>query len=419
MKKLLSLLATISIITTSSSVIACGGIPEVEEKNNEKIDLSSINNNLGEIKGSTNLPTLQLLVLSINEINENLELSEDDVRIDGSQTITSTKLVALENSLNFKGEVIITYNYEKVEKRDLSTLNGNLDILYGKDSKPSETEIINKFLLINNKEGIKSTDIRLKQNSLNEDLTEATIEANENSDLFVGSIDLTFKYSVATEVDLKLVNDLINGEGDYASMSPAVFKKGITANPDEINNKESMFNNIKTFTEKLLNLAKLLGINISFDQLNEMVDINYYSDDNGTILHEGNQKIKLIRITVKKGYELNIDGYYVKGVINAKVYEKIDITKIITDTDLGTLKVTSTSHQLYALRAVNEYLTNKYKDIMDENNITSDCWETINNKSFKYDDDSKLSATVTLPKEDTFNNIFYNSITLKFKIEKK
>ncbi|AKX34238.1 hypothetical protein SLITO_v1c06040 [Spiroplasma litorale] len=500
MKKLISFLASISVMATPSLVLACGGTSETEDKNKDKIDLSKIENkdlgnlngddklpslslvikelnkinknlnltendvqfdgtqtttsaklkaletstsfigevtlsynyqknlfdlstlknkDLGTIKGNGNLPTIKEIITSINKVNENLNLKENDVQFDGTQTTTSAKLKALETSTSFKGEVNVTYKFEKSSNKDLSTLKGDLEKLYGKDSKPTDEEIINKFILVNKEENIKSSDIKLKQNSLNEELTKATIEAAENSESFFGLIDVTFEYNKATEVDLKLVDDLIKGEGDYASFSPAVFKKGVTASSEEITSKEKMFNNVKTFTERLLKLASILGIKITFDQLKEMVDINYYSDENGTTLQNNNEKIKLIRITVKKGWEMNIEGYYVTGVINAKIYEKVDITKVVTETDLGTLKVTSTSLPLYALRAVNEYLTTKYKDYMDANNITSDCWETINNKSFKYDDNSKTSATVTLPKEDTFNNIFYNNVTLKFKIEKK
>ncbi|QBQ07866.1 hypothetical protein SGLAD_v1c06670 [Spiroplasma gladiatoris] len=122
MKKLISLLAAIGMVaSTSTTVVAC---PKNSENNNNNDDKNNNNENkidlndlkvreLGDVVSKEDIGlnlTLEDLVNAINEKNKDYGLTEDDVQFVSSNN-TKAKLKATDSSTKFKGSVEITYNF--------------------------------------------------------------------------------------------------------------------------------------------------------------------------------------------------------------------------------------------------------------------------------------------------------------------
>ncbi|QGS51462.1 lipoprotein [Spiroplasma tabanidicola] len=113
MKKLLSVLGAIGLVSASSSVaIACNK----KEKEVEKIDLATLPiKELGEIEGSDYVVSIGDLVRAINTTigNESMHLDQVDVQFDGDVSWSKATLKASNNSTLYKGSVELTYKFAK------------------------------------------------------------------------------------------------------------------------------------------------------------------------------------------------------------------------------------------------------------------------------------------------------------------
>ncbi|AOG60976.1 hypothetical protein SHELI_v1c10290 [Spiroplasma helicoides] len=131
MKKLLSLLAATGLVATSGSVaIACNKNKDADSST-EKKDLSVLETKeLGEVTGTSDLPTAADLVKAINSKNKDYGLTSNDVDLDGKPTTTSAKLKAKDSSTKFTGTVEVKYTYKKDDSRanfDLSLVSQVID----------------------------------------------------------------------------------------------------------------------------------------------------------------------------------------------------------------------------------------------------------------------------------------------------
>ncbi|QBQ07241.1 hypothetical protein SGLAD_v1c00400 [Spiroplasma gladiatoris] len=117
MKKLLSLLGAMGMITTTSStVVAC------PDNGNEVKDLNNMTTkNLGDIKGTESLSSIFEIVQAINVVNKDYGLQDSDVEFDGTPTTFKATLKAKTDSKNFTGSVEVSYKHIQ-EKLDLSTI---------------------------------------------------------------------------------------------------------------------------------------------------------------------------------------------------------------------------------------------------------------------------------------------------------
>ncbi|ASP27977.1 hypothetical protein SCORR_v1c02020 [Spiroplasma corruscae] len=351
---------------------------------------------------------------------------ESDLLFSGFNAATSTsnpgsiKVEPAANSTKLKGSATFSLIFREVV--DLSTLPETSKIAPVEDEKQSSAESsIIKQLLINDNLSVEK-DI---------DITFSSFVAPSKSDKKDGSIkvvatstsklvkgEVTFTLKEVKEVDLKLVDDLIKGEGDYAMFNPAIYKKGITVPETEVGTKDGVFKLIKSYTEKLLLLASLIGIKITIDQLVNLVDINYFDDDNGTVQHVEGTQIKLAKLTVKSGMAYSIDGYYVRGEINAKIFKQIDINTVITD---KTLNISCEKDA--ELDVLEEVLAEKYNDFITSNNATVDIFGLSGNDTLNYTNGSPESGgtatVILLDSEDdinNFNNLLSGPITLTLNV---
>ncbi|AKX34331.1 hypothetical protein SLITO_v1c07060 [Spiroplasma litorale] len=136
MKKILGLLATVSLVTTTSAgVISCGDSKEKDTPStNTKKNLSELSvKQLGEWKGVGDSPTNDEIVKQINEKNKDYNLTSSDVDITTSSLNDlkkGAKLTAKSTSTKFTGSVEVTYTYSKSESapapeiQDIADING-------------------------------------------------------------------------------------------------------------------------------------------------------------------------------------------------------------------------------------------------------------------------------------------------------
>ncbi|QGS51412.1 lipoprotein [Spiroplasma tabanidicola] len=88
----------------------------------DKIDLSTIENkDLGKWSGSRDYPSDIEIVEKLNKVNLNLNLDYQEVEISaivGKDKKLTSLITALETSINFKGNVTVTYEYSKNDKEE-------------------------------------------------------------------------------------------------------------------------------------------------------------------------------------------------------------------------------------------------------------------------------------------------------------
>ncbi|QGS51460.1 hypothetical protein [Spiroplasma tabanidicola] len=120
MKRLFNLLGITTLISSTCTLsIACH--PKAMSLN------KLINKDLGEIFGDDEIPSLQEIVQAINEKNEGLNLTIDQVEFESEPTTNEAVIKAVYLATTFTGKTQITYNYsQNFIKKDLSTLNGEI-----------------------------------------------------------------------------------------------------------------------------------------------------------------------------------------------------------------------------------------------------------------------------------------------------
>ncbi|QGS52065.1 hypothetical protein [Spiroplasma tabanidicola] len=133
MKKLLLLLNSLNILVFSTgSIIACNKKPADTNQNNNnnndtnqggstssthtKRDLNSIKiKELGDIKGSNKLPTLQDILSKLLDVNKEEFFTTSDVKFSSDPTLKEAKIEALATSTKVFGSTTITYNYVQLK----------------------------------------------------------------------------------------------------------------------------------------------------------------------------------------------------------------------------------------------------------------------------------------------------------------
>ncbi|AKX34100.1 hypothetical protein SLITO_v1c04470 [Spiroplasma litorale] len=212
MKKLLSLIATMGIVSsTSTMVISCGNSTDSTDSQNDKTDLSKMTTKeLGTLEGKTDLPTLDQIVKAINEKNANYGLTTADVKLDGTNSVSSAKLIAIETSKKFNGSVTVTYTYKKNVIKDLSTLPiKDLGNINGVGDLPSIDEVLGQAKVKNPEWDLKYSEIEFDGTPTVE---KAKIKAKSESNLFSGTVEVSYKFTKVGKRDLKdlKVKDLGN-----------------------------------------------------------------------------------------------------------------------------------------------------------------------------------------------------------------
>ncbi|AOG61005.1 hypothetical protein SHELI_v1c10580 [Spiroplasma helicoides] len=109
MKKLLSLLAATGLVATSGSVaVACN------KNQDTKKDLGNLEvKDLGKINGNSDLPSLALIVSTINSKNKDYGLKTADITFDGKPTASEATIKAKDSSEKFTGSVKLAFEYKK------------------------------------------------------------------------------------------------------------------------------------------------------------------------------------------------------------------------------------------------------------------------------------------------------------------
>ncbi|AOG60943.1 hypothetical protein SHELI_v1c09960 [Spiroplasma helicoides] len=340
-------------------------------------------------------------------------------------TIIATA-VSTSNLVKGSATFTLTLKFDEASTpQDLSTITGD-DLKLDPEGDTKEYAIKQAVLLIQNK--LKVTAVLDKDFTVaDSDFTAATkdtvgsikLSSKEGSTKLVAGKSVTFSLVYRNNVDLKLVQDFINGEGDYATFNPALYTGGVTVSPTIITDKDAVHNQVKAFTGKLLVMAAFIGIDFTLDQLLETVDVTYYDDAAGTVEHTSN-KIQSLKIVVKDNNERHLQGFYLHGEIKTKIFEQINITTIVKEDSPITLECKK-SGELDALQA---YLKNKYSSFLTEHKATANIFGSDSlNDSLKYKDGGSAtaggSAEVTLPNPNgdyNLNNLFYKSVTLKLTI---
>ncbi|AKX34354.1 hypothetical protein SLITO_v1c07290 [Spiroplasma litorale] len=218
MKKLLSLIATLGLISTSGTVVvSCNSDDKASDGNatTTKTDLSKLNTKqLGNKEGTTDFPTIDLIVSAINNKNSNYGLKTSDVVIDGTQSIKTIKLKALDASTKFTGSVEVTYSYSKISAKDLSGLpTKELGNFEGEAELPTLDEIVKQINKINDNYGLTSSEVEVDGQI---SATKTKIKALSTSTKFTGSVEVEYVY---TKLNIKDLSTLpIKSLGDIGGI---------------------------------------------------------------------------------------------------------------------------------------------------------------------------------------------------------
>ncbi|AKU80093.1 hypothetical protein [Spiroplasma turonicum] len=149
--------------------------------------------NLGVIKGTKDLPDLNTLKRSIWSLNPNF-INYWNSSFELEKTTTTQATFTCNESFNFfYGSITFTYEYIKITSlKDIITKT-DLDVISGNDDLPTLEEL----LLIINKNN--NTNLTVKDVYINKNypfnIVQATISANESSDKYVDSLEISYIYS--------------------------------------------------------------------------------------------------------------------------------------------------------------------------------------------------------------------------------
>ncbi|AOG60977.1 hypothetical protein SHELI_v1c10300 [Spiroplasma helicoides] len=405
--------ATIKAKTSSSKFI---NSVEVTYSYNQVLDLSKLQNKeLGEVIGRGTSPVISDLIRAITLKNSSYNLSENDVEIDGSATNSKATIKAKADSKKFTGSVEVTYTYKQQSSQiDLANLTtkdlGEIKSI--QENMPSLAEIVKAINEKNENTNLTELDVELGEGQTNE---KATINAKSDSPVFKGTVEVTYTYKAVKSMDMSLVEQAIKGEGDFGAQNPAICKLGITIDPDKNKDEEQAFATLKDYTQKLLNLAAIQGLNLDLNKLLEMITLSYYSDDNSSVLHKNGEVIKSFKISLKEGMNYHIDGYYVTGEIKARFVTKVDINTVIVGNDIGEIEPKSSSAAAPAT-AIKDALKVKYANFLEENKCNEHSFD-VDYKQVKLNSD-KSAGTAILPKLVGMNQIFYNTKEVSFTVKK-
>jgi len=216
MKKLLSIIGAIALVTlTSTAVVACGFRATIDKNppndktpdpdENTTVLLSTIIKirDLGEMRMSAQTPTHEEILDRIDQVNE-IKLDREHVKItDIFPKEMAVMITANKNSEKYTGQVYLTYKKAAPLKQELSKLINITDLGELKTSTPTSKEIFDAIDKINkielDREHAVISDITSKS---------ATITANKNSEKYTGQVSLTFSPPKPIKKDLSTLIEI-------------------------------------------------------------------------------------------------------------------------------------------------------------------------------------------------------------------
>ncbi|AKX34691.1 hypothetical protein SLITO_v1c10800 [Spiroplasma litorale] len=159
------------------------------------IDFAIETKDLGYLRGNDDTPSNKEIINKINELNKDLNITENDVNITVDQDYGAKLNILLESketSENFANNTFLQLEYFKQTDINNVVKNKYLGILKDTGEKPLLESLLNKITALNNVNDLKIEDYFIKENSLSNN--EAIILCSDNNLYYYGEFKVTFKY---------------------------------------------------------------------------------------------------------------------------------------------------------------------------------------------------------------------------------
>ncbi|ASP28560.1 hypothetical protein SCORR_v1c07880 [Spiroplasma corruscae] len=358
----------------------------------------------------------------------------------GLSTSSSAMVISCGNNASEeKDDTAAKRDLNDLQVKDLGDVNGSADLA----TKITIDDLINA---INNKnEGwtLTKSDVVLVGDPTN---NSAKLEASSSSKNYKGSVEVKFNFRLSFNVSI--LEDVINNTGLGAVARPNTYNVGYLMVPSY--KSEDIMSSIKRFVVPLLDMAKMLGTTISYEQILDVANIVFLdSEDNVFENPNESNQVDHIKITAKNGKENNIAGIHIKGEAIIKIKTQKPVNEIVKVTELGDIEISNKNDDYMTKIAILNAFYNK-NSIIDDNlkkqfEVTSyaDTEATINtvinsdyasndikvkytfkeevNSYTKWDlskmsknDDSTFQPTIKITSENIDNTLYteiFNSIT--------
>ncbi|AOG60832.1 hypothetical protein SHELI_v1c08830 [Spiroplasma helicoides] len=327
-------------------------------------DLGTITNkDLGEITGVGDAPNLEDILSVLNSKNSDLKATNADVELDGTPTTAAAKIKAKSDSKKFSGSVDVKYTYKKVAQQSLNNIKVKElgDIIGTKDLDTFVTlaEIVTAINSKNSGYGLIDDDIEFVGIPTKK---EANIKASHTSTKFTGTAKVTFNFRVSFNVST--LEDVINDKGLGSAARPNKLNVGFLMVPGY--DQQSIMTGFQSFVVPLLEKAAMLGISITFDQIQTVSNIEFLDADGNKVSDtSGNTVINSIKLSAKAGKENSLDGVHIRGEGNIKLKKQKSASDLIKETNLGEIAPVDNSAYMIGKAILEAFLSKN--NINDKN----------------------------------------------------
>ncbi|QGS52078.1 lipoprotein [Spiroplasma tabanidicola] len=302
MKKLLTLLASIGLVSTASTaIIACNNTTQ-----DVITDLNKISNkDLKTLVGKDQTPSLESIVQAINWYNDNISLTVDEVEFSGEPTTSKATIKAKDDAKIFKGKVNVTYNYSVGNAFSISIFEDAINnVGFGASLRPNSYN--SGFLMSSNLQ-----NRLVVKDSLKKFVVELAKKASSyvafTADQIMDMIDINYrdgqnKSIIETDKETKIEKLYITVKDGHQNDIKNYISYGVA----KINLKEQI--DLKTAaTQK--DLGKITFINMDYEEDQKSKIIVEFMNKNSNITVDNASQFSISNYNLKGGFATINNGF--------------------------------------------------------------------------------------------------------------